>query len=112
MRRSASVIEQGPVGDTLYNGLALGGNNIYPWSTGLAINPPAYYQQYQGSGMGTPIVPPVAALEASTGNPIGGATSAGVGAAMSNPLSKWSPLPWVIAGLVLAVLVTYHMHYK
>lgn len=106
MARGSSV-EYTPVGSTLQNGYDLGGARIYPFSTGLAINPPAYYSNYIGTGTGLPVNPPVAALAGSTG-----ATSRGADAAAA-PLSLMaSPLPWVIIGLFGAVAAMHAVHYR
>lgn len=100
-----------PVGDTLYNGMDLGGARIYPFSMGLAITPPAEYSNYIGSASGPIVVPPVAALEGTTGSPVGGGTAASQHA-VGSPWGRYSPLPWVVAGLVFAILVMWHLHYR
>jgi hypothetical protein len=107
-----SNIEYSPVGETLENGYDLGGSRIYPWSTSLAITPPAYYSDYIGSGQGVPVTPPatsLSALSATSGHP--GSTPA-MAAATAAPFGRHSPLPWVIGGLILAVFVMHHVHYK
>jgi hypothetical protein len=107
-----SAIEYSPVGETLENGYDLGGSRIYPWSTSLAITPPAYYSDYIGSGQGVPVTPPVAslsALSATSGHPGNSPASA---AAISQPFGRHSPLPWAIGGLILAVFVMHHVHYR
>lgn len=112
-RRAAGSIEYAPQGDQLYNGFALGGNTIYPFSSGLAITPPSYYGDYIGSASANPITPPASALSGTAGgNPIGGGSSYGTAHAYSNPFGKWSPVPWVVAGLIFAVIASYHLHYK
>lgn len=103
-----STIEYAPVGTVMDNGYDLGGSRIYPWSTGLAITPPAYYSDYIGSAGGLPVTPPVAALSGTAGTPSRG----GVQAAVAAPFGKFSPLPWIICGLVLAVVAMYLVHYK
>jgi len=97
-----------PVGDTLYNGYDMGGARNYPWSVGLAITPPAEYSNYIGSAGGLNVAPPVSALSSTTGQ-IG---DTGIANAMSKPWSKFSPLPWIVAGLFGAVLAMHHIHYK
>jgi hypothetical protein len=107
-----SPIEYAPVGTTLNNGYDLGGARMYPWSESLAITPPAYYSDYIGSGQGVPVTPPVAslsALSATSGHP---SSTPGMMNAMSAPLGRHSPLPWVIGGLILAVFVMHQVHYK
>jgi hypothetical protein len=107
-----STIEYAPVGTTLDNGYDLGGSRMYPWSTSLAITPPAYYSDYIGSGQGVPVTPPVAslsALSATSGSP---GNSPGAANAMAAPFGRHSPLLWVIGGLILAVFVMHQVHYK
>lgn len=98
-----------PVGDSLYNGMDLGGARIYPISTGLAIRPSSQYSDYIGSGQGLPITPPAAALAGTAGAPGGNSTA--VQAIMAQPFGKHSPLPWIIGGLFLAVGATHYIHY-
>jgi|SRR5882672_1383494 len=97
-----------PVGPQLENGLEAGGARIYPWSTGLAISPPAMFQNYIGNADALPVAPPVGSRASTTGT----GASAGARAAISNPLSKWSPLPWVILGLFGAVAAMHLLHYR
>jgi len=104
--RRGSTIEYAPVGDTLQNGYDLGGARIYPYDAGLAIHPPAYYGNYIGSAQGLPVVSPVASLAATSGAPTSGAR-----AAMANPFGRQSPLPWVVGGLVVALLAVHFLHY-
>jgi hypothetical protein len=107
-----SPIEYTPVGEVLENGYDLGGARIYPWSTSLAITPPAYYSDYIGSGQGVPVTPPAAslsALSATSGKP---SNTPGQMNAMAAPFGRSSPLPWVIGGLIVAVFVMHHVHYK
>jgi hypothetical protein len=107
-----SNIEYSPVGETLENGYDLGGSRIYPWSTSLAITPPAYYSDYIGSGQGVPVTPPatsLSALSATSGMP---GNSPSAAAAQMEPFGRHSPLLWVVGGLVLAVFVMHHVHYK
>jgi hypothetical protein len=107
-----SPIEYAPVGEVLENGYDLGGARIYPWSTSLAISPPAYYSDYIGSGQGVPVTPPVASLSALSGTSGAPSHSPGVAAAVQSPLGRQSPLPWVVGGLLVAVFVMHHVHYK
>jgi hypothetical protein len=104
-----AVIDYAPVGDTLYNGQDLGGARIYPFSSGLAITPPSTYSDYIGSAMSLAVTPPVAALTGTAG--ITG-SSPGVAKIKAQPFSRYSPLPWLIGALVVAVLATYHIHYR
>jgi len=108
MRRN-EPIEYTPVGTVIDNGYDLGGSRIYPWSTGLAISPPAYYSDYIGSGQGLPVTPPVAALSGTSGAP---SNSPGVMQAVKQPYGKHSPLPWIIGGLVFAIVAMHQLHYK
>ncbi len=102
-----SSIEYTPVGSTLQNGYDLGGARVYPFSTGLAINPPSYYSNYIGTGTGLPVNPPVSALSGTTGVQ----THAADAAAAPFSLTA-SPLPWVILGLFGAVAALHIIHYK
>jgi hypothetical protein len=107
-----SSIEFAPVGGTLQNGYDLGGARIYPFSTGLAIEPPAQYNNYIGDPTGNPAIQsPVGSMAGA-----GGASSAGslsVLSAKSSPFDfTKSPLPWVVLGLFGAVLAMHQMHYK
>lgn len=105
MARGSSV-EYTPVGSTLQNGYDLGGARIYPFSTGLAINPPSYYSNYVGTGTGLPVNPPVSAISGTTGVQSKAADAA------SAPFSlAASPLPWVILGLFGAVAALHVIHY-
>lgn len=106
MARGSSV-EYTPVGSTLQNGYDLGGSRIYPFSTGLAINPPSYYSNYIGTGTGLPVNPPVAAIAGTTGV---ASKSADAAAAPFSLMA--SPLPWVIIGLFGAVAAMHVIHYK
>lgn len=111
--RQGGTIEYAPVGDVLYNGFDLGGARFYPWSTGLAITPPSYYGNYVGSADNAPVDPPAATLGSTTGgNPSGGGSSYGTSRALTNPFGKWSPVPWLVVGLIFAVFASYHLHYK
>lgn len=100
-------IEFAPVGNNLENGFDLGGARIYPFSTGLAITPPAYYSDYIGNPSGIPVTPPNAALAGTAGAPTASAQSA-----FANPLGKHSPLPWLILGLIGAVAAMHALHYS
>lgn len=97
-----------PVGDQLQNGFDAGGARIYPFSTGLAISPPAMYQNYIGNADALPVAPPVGSRASTTG--VGASSNAR--AAISSPFSKWSPLPWVIVGMFGAVAAMHVIHYK
>jgi hypothetical protein len=109
---SYSDFEVVPVGDPLYNGLDQGGARNYPWSYSLAIAPPAEYSQNIGPGNSSIIIPPVSALEGTTGAPVGGGSAVGRNAA-ANPFSlHTSPLVWIILGLLGAVWVMHETHYK
>ncbi len=109
MNRRMQQIEYIPVGPTLQNGYDLGGSRIYPFSAGLAITPPAQYSDYIGSASGLPVAPPVSSLATTTGT---GGRRQSVTNAISNPFGKWSPLPWVIGGLVLAIVGLHLVHYR
>lgn len=98
-----------PVGPSLENGFDLGGSRIYPFSTGLAIVPPAMYSDYIGSASGLPVAPPVAAQAGTVGVGVGNSSAAH---AISNPFGKYSPLPWIILGLFGAVIAMHLIHYK
>lgn len=102
------TIEFAPVGSTLNNGFDLGGDRIYPFSTGLAITPPTEYSSYIGPANGIPIAPPTAAQAGTTGV----ANDSMLAKAMSHPFGKDSPLPWIILGLIGAVVATHVIHYK
>lgn len=101
------TIEYAPVGATIQNGFDLGGARIYPFSSGLAITPPAEYGNYIGSATGLPVTSPVSALAATSGAP-----AAGTRAAMAMPFGRMSPLPWVIGGLVVALIAVHQLNYK
>ncbi len=107
--RRGSTIEYAPVGPTLQNGYDLGGSRIYPFSTGLAITPPAQYSDYIGSAQGLPVSPPVSALSGTAGT---GGRKQSVVNAVNAPFGKWSPLPWIIGGLILAVVALHAIHYR
>jgi hypothetical protein len=107
-----SPIDYAPVGEVLENGYDLGGARIYPWSTSLAISPPAYYSDYIGSGQGVPVTPPVASLSALSGTSGAPSHSPATASAITAPLGRFSPLPYVVGGLILAVFVMHHVHYK
>lgn len=110
-RAAGGGIEFAPVGPTLENGQDLGGARIYPFSTGLAITPPADYSNYIGSATGLPIEAPVNSTPGTTGMTSTGAVT--VSNVMSQPLSlAKSPLPWVIIGLFGAVAAMHLIHYK
>ncbi len=111
MARQSGSVEFAPVGDSLQNGYDLGGARIYPFSTGLAIQPPAEYSNYIGSASGLPIAPPVDATPNTTGLSSMGALQ--TMAVTSNPLSlSKSPLVWVALGLLGAVAAMHFTHYK
>lgn len=103
----AQGVEFAPVGTVLNNGFDLGGARIYPFSTGLAIQPPSMYSDYIGSGQGLPVAPPVAAQSGTTGVTSNALTAK----AITKPFGKNSPLPWVILGLFGAVFATHMIHY-
>lgn len=107
MARGVSVTYE-PVGPSIQNGYDLGGARIYPFSAGLAITPPSMYSDYQGPASGLPVAPPVAAQAGSTGV----SSSSTYAAAVRQPFSRYSPLPWVLGGLVFAVLATHLIHYR
>jgi hypothetical protein len=108
----SAALDFGMVGDTLYNGFDNGGARNYFWSQGLAITPPADYSQNIGPGNSSIIIPPVSALEGTTGAPVGGGSAIGR-TASANPLNfHTSPLPWIILGLLGAVYVMHETHYK
>lgn len=102
------TIEYAPVGPTLQNGYDLGGSRIYPYSVGLAITPPAMYSDYIGSGAGLPVAPPVSAQSGTTGV----SSNSMLASATTKPFGKDSPLPWVIAGMLGAVVATHLIHYR
>lgn len=99
-----------PVGDTLNNGMDVGGARIYPFSNSLAIQPPAYYSDYIGSATGLMVTPPVAALTTTAGSTSGQGVIASHVAA--NPFGTNSPLPYALGGLVLGVGALYAIHYR
>ncbi len=108
--RTSGSIEVGPIGPTLQNGMAVGGNNIYPYSKSLAFSPPAQFSTYIGSASGNPITPPVSALRGTTGVIGPGANPDGA-KAMASPFGKHSPLPWLVGFLLLALLVMHRKGY-
>lgn len=99
-----------PVGTQQNHGYDVGGARIYPFDAGLAIAPPAMYGDYIGDASGLMVTPPVAALTTTAGAPPGAAALAGHVAA--NPWGPYSPLPWVIGGLVVGLGALYAVHYK
>ena len=107
--KRGSTIEYAPVGPTLQNGYDLGGSRIYPFSYGLAIAPPAEYSNYIGSAGGLPVSPPVSALAGTAGT---GGRRQSVTNAVNAPFGRWSPLPWIIGGLILAVVALHLVHYR
>ena len=107
-----STVEYTPVGDTLQNGYDLGGSRIYPFSSGLAMQPPAYYSNYVGTGTGLPVTPPAAALAGSSGVTSSGSNPT-TETAKASPFSlAKSPLPWVVVGLFGAVAAMHAIHYS
>lgn len=109
--RTATAPPTIPVGATLNNGFDNGGARFYPWSRGLALTPNAQFSKYIGPASGNPVVPPIAALQGTTGT-IGAGVSPSDSHAVANPFGGHSPLPWIIGGLTLAVVVMYHKGYK
>lgn len=99
-----------PVGDPLYNGFDNGGARIYPFSSGLAIEPPAMYSSYVGPANTLPVASPVEASSTTAGST--GATPGGITSAIANPFGNSSPLPWVVVGLVGAVAAMHYLHYR
>ena len=111
-RASQSSMQFAPVGATLENGFDAGGARIYPFSTGLAITPPAQYSNYIGDANGVPIAPPVGSTPQTTGvlSSMGALDTMNV---TNNPLSlSKSPLLWVVIGLFGAVVAMHLTHYK
>ena len=109
--RAQGAVSFARVGPSLENGYDEGGARIYPFSAGLAISPPAYYGDYIGSGTGLAVAPPAASLVSTAG---AGGPGAGVAAHVSeHPWSlQWSPLPYVVGGVVLSVVALYALHYR
>lgn len=101
-----------PIGPQIDNGFEMGGSRLYPFSMGMALQPPAYYSDYIGTGSGLPVSVPVGGLP----DTIGAAgseqvpSSAAVQAA-AHPWGRTSPLPWVVAGL-LAIYGVHILHYS
>lgn len=106
--RQASVTFA-PVGDTNNNGYDLGGARIYPINYGMAVSPSAMWSNYIGPANSLPIAPPIAAQVGTTGV---GTSSNQTVAAITSPFGRKSPLPWVVLGLVGAVIALHFMHYK
>ena len=99
-----------PVGNSLDNGFDAGGARIYPFSSSLAVEPPAMYSSYLGSANTLPVASPVEATASQAGST--GASPSGLSAAMANPFGNSSPLPWVVVGLFGAVAAMHFLHYK
>ena len=97
-----------PVGPAIDNGFELGGSRIYPWSTGFAVSPPAYYSDYMGPATGLPVSVPAGGLPDTTG--ISNSQSA-MAEAAEHPFGRTSPLPWALVGLLGATAALYYTHY-
>ena len=108
--RSQGVVTFAPVGNGLENGFELGGSRIYPWSTGFAVQPPAYYSDYIGPANGLPVSVPAGSLP----DTIGSGDTSSVAArnhAAAHPWGRTSPLPWAVGGLVLGLAALHMTHY-
>lgn len=108
-----SFATMAPIGPQIDNGFEMGGSRLYPFSDGLAIQPPSYYSDYIGTGHGFPqTAVPAGALPDTIGTSGAGdiPSSADIHAA-AHPWGRTSPLPWVIGGL-LAIVAVHHLHYK
>lgn len=99
-----------PVGNPLENGFELGGSRMYPFSTGLAITPPAYYSDYIGPATGLPVSVPAGSLPDTIGADSG--SHAAMVDAAEHPFGRTSPLPWVVIGLLGGVGALWATHYK
>lgn len=107
--RSQGVVTFAPVGAAIDNGFELGGSRVYPWSTGFAVQPPAYYSDYIGTGTGLPVSVPAGSLPDTTGVPN---SHAAVAEAANHPWGRTSPLPWAVAGLIGGIGALWLTHYK
>jgi hypothetical protein len=96
-----STVDFGPVGDVLYNGYDNGGARFYPWDTGLAIVPTSMYSDYLGTGSGVPTDPPAGVLPDTAGEYGGTSPNGAQIEASAHPFGRTSPLPWVLAGLLV-----------
>lgn len=108
--RSAGVVTFAPIGGSLENGYEIGGSRMYPFSTGLAITPPAYYSDYIGPATGLPVSVPAGSLPDTTGAEH--SSHAAMVEAAEHPFGRTSPLPWVVVGLVGGVAALWATHYK
>ncbi len=111
-RASQGVITYAPVGDVLDNGYDIGGSRFYPWSTSLAISPPAYYSDYIGPATGLPVSVPAASLPDTVGAGQAAGQPGAVAHAAAHPWGRTSPLPWVALGLVGGVIALHQVHYR
>lgn len=106
---TSPLLDYAQVGDVLYNGFDLGGARFYPFDQNLAITPPATFSNYIGDAMSLQVAPPVSALTGTAGAATGSATNSRIS---NMPFSRYSPLPWVIGGLILALVAMYSVHYR
>ena len=111
-KRSQGAVSFAPVGNTLENGFELGGSRIYPFSTGMAITPPAYYSDYIGPATGLPVSVPAGGLPDTVGVSHDASTHAARVEAAEHPFGRTSPLPWVVVGLIGGVGALYATHYR
>lgn len=109
MRAATSGQVFGPVGPTIQNGVDAAGARMYPWSTGLAIQPPSYFSNYIGDASGLPVAPPVSALSGTTGV---ASVSNGTANAIANPFGRYGIILPVIVGLFFAVGFMHWVHYS
>lgn len=98
------------VGPTIDNGFEMGGSRMYPWSSGMAIQPTAYYSSYIGPGTGLPVSVPAGSLPDTSGSVP--SSHAAVAEVAAHPFGRSSPLPWAVAGLAGGLFALWAVHYK
>lgn len=112
-RAQGATIIAAPVGDVIDNGYDVGGGRNYLWSHGLAMSPPTMYSDYLGPASGVPQAPPVGSLPDTIGSSYGGeAPTAAELEVQAHPWGRTSPLPWVLAGLGVLLVVHYRDYDK
>ena len=105
-RNSPAVVEYGQ-GDTWQ----VGGSRFALFSN-YAFNPIGYGPTAEQIPYALPSVPPVYGQGSSFGGDMGGQTQAAMLAAGAPLHPKYSPLPWVLGGILVAVLSLHWLHWK